>query len=390
MNIHEYQAKEILKKAGVNVGLGAVASSVDEAVSIARTLPGDKYVIKAQIHAGGRGLGGGVKLANGVDELKKVAAEILGMRLITPQTSKEGKLVEKIYIGQAVLIKQSFYLSIVFDRSNECVSVIASKDGGINIEQTAKQNPNLIKSIHIDLQIGLCDFHALEFANFLEFDKKMGENFKQILKKLYEIYTKNDMDLLEINPLVITQDDELIALDAKFSFDDSALFRHQEILALKDESQDEPSEIEAKKHGLSYIKLDGDVGCMVNGAGLAMATMDMIQSVGGRSANFLDVGGGASAESIAKAFEVILHDENVKSILVNIFGGIVRCDRIAEGILQATKNVDTSVGIVVRFDGTNAQMAMEILKKAKFKNLHVANDLFDGANMAVAIARGER
>jgi succinyl-coA ligase [ADP-forming] subunit beta len=387
MNIHEYQAKEILSQVGINVGNGKVAYDIEEAVRIASDLNFDKYVVKAQIHAGGRGLGGGVKIANNLDELKKISSEILGMHLVTPQTPKYGKLVRKIYIAQAIEIKQSFYLGIVFDRSQECLSVIASKDGGVNIEQTAKQNPNLIKRISIDPQIGLCSFHILNLIGFFGFDKNLSEKFSKLLKSLYEIYVKKDMNLIEINPLVITDNNELVALDSKLSFDDSALFRHPEILALRDEDEEEPSEIEAKKNGLNYIKLDGNVGCMVNGAGLAMATMDVIEMIGAKPANFLDVGGGASATSVARAFEIILHDDNVKSILVNIFGGIVRCDRIAEGILEATKHIKSNIDIVVRLDGTNAIEAMEILRSARLPNLYVASDLLQGAKMAADLAK---
>lgn len=387
MDIHEYQAKEILRESGINVSGGAVAFSAEEALNAAKSLKGEKFAVKAQIHAGGRGLGGGVKIAKNLAEVETIAKNMIGMSLITPQTPKHGKIVNKVYIEEALDIKREFYLSISFNRSKEAISIIASKEGGVNIEQIAEASPHLIKKINIDPQIGLCDFHILNFVDFFEFDKQISQKFAVVLKKLYEIYIQKDMTLIETNPLILTSDDEFYALDAKMSFDDSALFRHPEILALRDESEEEPSEVEAKKFGLNYIKLDGSVGCMVNGAGLAMATMDVIENVGGKSANFLDVGGAASPQSVAKAFELILRDKNVKAILVNIFGGIVRCDRIASGIIEAVKGLNLDAHIVVRLDGTNASEAMEMLKGANLKNLKVASNLLEGAKTVAELAK---
>lgn len=386
MNIHEYQAKAILKEFGINVAGGKLAYSSDEALQAAKKLKGDKFVIKAQIHAGGRGLGGGVKIAKSLSEVESIAKDMLGMSLITPQTSKDGKVVRKIYIEEALDISKEIYLSLAFDRKEENISIIASKEGGMSIEETAKDHPELIKKVNIDPQIGLRDFHILNLIGFFGFSKELSLKFSEILKKLYQIYISKDANLIEINPLVLTSKDEFYALDAKMSFDDSAVFRHSEILALKDDDEEEPSELEAKKSRLNYVKLEGNVGCIVNGAGLAMATMDIIQNAGGKSANFLDVGGSANPASVAKAFEIILRDKNVKSIFVNIFGGIVRCDRIAGGILEAAKEFELKTPIVIRLQGTNSTEAMDMLKSAELKNLHVVENLLDGARLAVKFA----
>lgn len=387
MNIHEHEAKGILKEFGINVAGGKLAYSSDEALQAAKELKGDKFVIKAQIHAGGRGLGGGVKIAKSLSEVESIAKDMLGMRLITPQTPKEGKVVRKIYIEEALDISKEIYLSLAFDRKEENISIIASKEGGMSIEETAKDHPELIKKVNVDPQIGLRDFHILNLIGFFGFSKELNLKFSQILNKLYQIYISKDANLIEINPLVLTSEDEFYALDAKMSFDDSALFRHPEILALKDDDEEEPSELEAKKSRLNYVKLEGSVGCIVNGAGLAMATMDIIQNAGGKSANFLDVGGSANPASVAKAFEIILRDKNVKSIFVNIFGGIVRCDRIAGGILEAAREFELKTPIVIRLDGTNAPEAMDMLKEAGLKNLHVAPNLLEGAKLAVKFAK---
>lgn len=386
MNIHEYQAKAILKEFGINVAGGKLAYSSDEAFQAAKELKGDKFVIKAQIHAGGRGLGGGVKIAKSLSEVESIAKDMLGMSLITPQTSKDGKVVRKIYIEEALDISKEIYLSLAFDRKEENISIIASKEGGMSIEETAKDHPELIKKVNVDPQIGLRDFHILNLIGFFGFSKELSLKFSEILKKLYQIYISKDANLIEINPLVLTSKDEFYALDAKMSFDDSAVFRHSEILALKDDDEEEPSELEAKKSRLNYVKLEGNVGCIVNGAGLAMATMDIIQNAGGKSANFLDVGGSANPASVAKAFEIILRDKNVKSIFVNIFGGIVRCDRIAGGILEAAKEFELKTPIVIRLQGTNSTEAMDMLKSAELKNLHVVENLLDGARLAVKFA----
>lgn len=387
MNIHEYQAKELCRDFGINVANGGLALSVDEAVEVAKKLGGNVWAVKAQIHAGGRGLGGGVKIAKNLDEVRKYAEQILGMTLVTKQTGPEGKLVKKLYIEQGCNIAKEFYLSFTFDRAREQVGFIASASGGMGIEEV---DHSLIKTLSIDPQIGLRDFHAYEVGGFLGFDKELNAKFYKFVNNLYKLYMATDANLVEINPLVLTAENEFFALDAKMGFDDAALFRQEKIAAMRDLDEEEPSEVEAKNYGLSYVKLDGNIGCMVNGAGLAMGTMDTITYCGGKSANFLDVGGGASPETVAKAFEIILRDKNVKSIFVNIFGGIVRCDRIANGILEATKLIEVKVPVIVRLDGTNAKEAAEILKGANIANIHSANDLEEGAKLAVKLANGEK
>ncbi|WP_033915857.1 ADP-forming succinate--CoA ligase subunit beta [Campylobacter sputorum] len=387
MNIHEYQAKELLDDFGINVAKGKIAFNSNEALNAAKEIGGNVWAIKAQIHAGGRGLGGGVKIAKNLNEVEKYANDIIGMNLVTAQTGKEGKLVKKVYIEQGTDIAKEFYLSFTFDRKSEKIGLIASAEGGMSIEEVSHKNPELIKSILIDPQIGLCDFHSMEVASFLKFDKDLSIKFSNLLTKLYKLYIDTDANLVEINPLVLTTQNEFIPLDAKMGFDDSAMYRQEKIAKMRDLDEEEPSEVEAKNYGLSYVKLDGNIGCMVNGAGLAMGTMDTINSVGGKPANFLDVGGGASPETVAKAFEIILRDKNVKAIFVNIFGGIVRCDRIANGILEATKLTKVSVPVVVRLDGTNSKEAMEILKSANIENIISVDGLEDGAKMAIKLAK---
>ncbi len=389
MNIHEYQAKEIFREYGVPTPRGKVAFSVEEAVENAKELGGNIWVVKAQIHAGGRGLGGGVKLAKSLDEVRELAKEILGMTLVTHQTGPEGKLVQKVYIEEGADIQDEFYLGMVLDRAKEMPVMMASTEGGMEIEKVAAETPEKIIKVAIDPSIGFQGFHGRELAFGLGLPKEQIGKFIKFASTLYKVYMDKDVELIEINPLVRTKSGDFIALDAKIGFDDNALYRHPEIEAMRDLSEEVPTETEAKKYGLSYIKLDGDVGCMVNGAGLAMGTMDTINYVGGTPANFLDVGGGANPETVAKGFEIILSDPNVKSIFVNIFGGIVRCDRIANGIIEATKKVDVNVPVVVRLDGTNAPEAAEILKKSDIKNIISATDLLDGAKKAVAAAKGE-
>ncbi len=383
MNIHEFQAKELLRDFGINVADGIMVVSVDDALNAAKKLGGSVWAVKAQIHAGGRGLGGGVKITKSLDEVKEYASKILGMTLVTKQTGPEGKLVKKLYIEKGTNIDKEYYLSLTFDRINECIAVIASADGGMNIEEV---DHDKIITIRIDPQIGLRDFHSLAIADFLNLDKDLSVKLHVLLSKLYRLYWQTDSNLVEINPLVLTKENDLIPLDAKMGFDDSALFRQEKIANMRDIDEEEPSELEAKTYGLSYVKLDGNIGCMVNGAGLAMGTMDTINGVGGKPANFLDVGGGANPQTVAKAFEIILRDKNVKSIFVNIFGGIVRCDRIANGILEATKLTKVEVPVIVRLDGTNAKEAAEILKQANITNIISAPDLESGAKMSVELA----
>lgn len=386
MNIHEYQAKQIFHKYYLPTPKGFVANSIKETIQCAKKLGGKKWVLKAQVHTGGRGKAGGIKVANSLEEVKEYANELLGMKLITKQTGPEGKLVTKIYIEEGVNIQYEAYLGIVLDRNIEMPVMMGSREGGVEIEKVAQENPQAIKIIPIDPTVGFQDFHGRELAFELGIFKEDMPSFIKFAKTLYRIYIEDDAELIEINPLVKTDEDKFLALDGKMGLDDSALFRHDDIEAMRDLSQENIAEAEAKEYGLSYVKLDGNVGCMVNGAGLAMATMDIINYEGGLPANFLDVGGGASAQSVAKGFELILKDENVKSIFVNIFAGIVRCDRIANGILEATQNIEVKVPIIVRLDGTNAKEASEILKQANIKNIIVANSLEDGAKKAVAAA----
>lgn len=388
MNIHEYQAKQIFKKYGVPTPRGIVANTADEAVRNAQELGGNIWVVKAQIHAGGRGLGGGVKLARSLDEVKKLADEILGMTLITHQTGPEGKLVQKVYIEEGADIKDELYLGVVLDRAKEMPVVMASTEGGMAIEDVAHNTPEKIIKVAVDPAIGFQGFHGRELVFGLGItDPNEQKKFISFASKLFKLYMENDAEMIEINPLIKTGSGDFLALDGKMGFDDSALYRHPEIEAMRDISEEDPDEREAGQHGLSYVSLDGEIGCMVNGAGLAMGTMDAINYIGGTPANFLDVGGKANAETVAKGFEIILKNPKVKAIFVNIFGGIVRCDRIANGILEATKITNVHVPVIVRLDGTNAPEAAEILKNANIANIITATDLADGAAKAVAAAK---
>jgi len=390
MNVHEYQAKQIFAEYGVPTPKGLVALSVDEAVENAKKLGGPIWVVKAQIHAGGRGLGGGVKLAKSLEEVRELADEILGMTLVTHQTGPEGKLVQKLYIEDGADIQDEFYLSVVLDRKLEMPLIMASTEGGMDIETVAEETPEKIITVPVDPTIGFQPFHGRELAFGLGItDKAEQKNIITFASKLYKLYMDKDAEMIEINPLVRTGSGEFLALDGKMGFDNSALYRQPEIAAMRDLSEEDPDEVEAAKYGLSYVALDGEIGCMVNGAGLAMGTMDTINHMGGTPANFLDVGGSANAETVSKGFEIILKNPNVKAIFVNIFGGIVRCDRIANGIIEATKITDVNVPVVVRLDGTNAPEAAEILKNANIENLIVGDDLGDGAMKAVKAAKGE-
>jgi succinyl-CoA synthetase beta subunit len=388
MNIHEYQAKQIFAKYGVPTPRGIVANTPDEAAKNAAELGGDIWVVKAQIHAGGRGLGGGVKLAKSIDEVRKLASEILGMTLVTHQTGPEGKLVQKVYIEEGADIKDELYLGVVLDRAKEMPVIMASTEGGMEIEKVAEETPEKIVKVAVDPAIGFQGFHGRELLFGLGItDKVEQKNFLKFAAALYKVYMENDAEMIEINPLIKTGSGEFLALDGKMGFDDSALGRHPDIEDMRDISEEDPDEREAGQYGLSYVSLDGEIGCMVNGAGLAMGTMDTINYMGGTPANFLDVGGKANAETVAKGFEIILKNPKVKAIFVNIFGGIVRCDRIANGILEATKLVDVHVPVIVRLDGTNAPEAAEILKNAGIANVIAASDLADGAAKAVEAAK---
>jgi succinyl-CoA synthetase beta subunit len=390
MNIHEYQAKQIFAKYGVPTPRGIVANTPDEAVRNAEELGGSIWVVKAQIHAGGRGLGGGVKLAKSIDEVGKLSSEILGMTLVTHQTGPEGKLVQKVYIEEGADIKDELYLGVVLDRAKEMPVIMASTEGGMEIEKVAEETPEKIVKVAIDPAIGFQGFHGRELLFGLGItDPVEQKNFLKFAAALYRVYMENDAEMIEINPLIKTGAGEFLALDGKMGFDDSALGRHPDIEDMRDISEEDPDEREAGQYGLSYVSLDGEIGCMVNGAGLAMGTMDTINYMGGTPANFLDVGGKANAETVAKGFEIILKNPKVKAIFVNIFGGIVRCDRIANGILEATKITKVNVPVIVRLDGTNAPEAAEILKNAGIANVIPATDLADGAAKAVKAAKGE-
>jgi succinyl-CoA synthetase beta subunit len=363
VNIHEYQAKQIFAKYGVPTPRGIVANTPAQAVAAAHELGGKIWVVKAQIHAGGRGLGGGVKLAKSISEVEQLAGEILHMQLVTHQTGPEGKEVHKVYIEEGADIKDELYLSVVLDRAKEMPIIMASTEGGMDIETVAHNTPEKIIKVAVDPAIGFQGFHGRELVYGLGItDPAEQKKMISFASKLYKLYMENDAEMIEINPLIKTASGDFMALDGKMGFDDSALGRHPDIEDMRDISEEDPDEREASKYGLSYIALDGEIGCMVNGAGLAMGTMDTINYMGGTPANFLDVGGKANAETVAKGFEIILKNKKVKAIFVNIFGGIVRCDRIANGILEATKLVNVHVPVIVRLDGTNAAEAAEILK----------------------------
>ena len=378
MNIHEYQAKNLLRSYGVKVQEGIVADTPESAVEAARELNAetgtDWFVIKAQIHAGGRGKGGGVKLAKSREEVKDLSKQILGMQLVTPQTGEEGKRVNKVLIAEDVYYKtdgkepKEYYLSVLLDRAKGCNVIMASTEGGMEIEEVAKNTPDKIIKEWIDPGIGLQPYQARNVAFALGLEGKAFKEMVKFIRALYKAYIGSDSSLFEINPVLKTSDDKILAVDAKVNLDDNALYRHSDLAELRDISEEEESEVEASKSGLSYVKLDGNVGCMVNGAGLAMATMDIIKLSGGDPANFLDVGGGANAETVETGFRIILKDPNVKAILINIFGGIVRCDRVANGVVEAYKNIGTiDVPIIVRLQGTNAEEGAKIIEESGLK-----------------------
>jgi len=386
MNIHEHQAKTLLAEFGVPVPRGYPAFSVDEAVAAAEKLGGPVWVVKAQIHAGGRGKGGGVKLARSIDEVRAEATKMLGMTLVTHQTGPKGKVVSRLYIEEGAAIAKEYYLSLLVDRDTSRVAVVASTEGGMDIEEVAHSTPERITTFTVDPATGVWPHHGLQLAEALGLKGETAKQARALLPQLYKAFVEKDMSLLEINPLIATADGAIKVLDAKVGFDDNALFRHPEVVALRDESEEDPKEIEASKYELSYIALDGDIGCMVNGAGLAMATMDIIKLYGAEPANFLDVGGGATREKVTAAFKIILADPNVKGILVNIFGGIARCDVLAEGVVAAVKDVGLTMPLVVRLEGTNAELGKQILRDSGL-NVTPANDLADGAQKIVAAVK---
>jgi succinyl-CoA synthetase beta subunit len=387
MNIHEYQAKAVLAKFGVPVAHGLPAFTPEEAVKAAKELGGPVWVVKAQIHAGGRGKAGGVKVVKSIEGVEREARRLLGATLVTHQTGPKGKVVNRIYIEEGSAIEKEFYLSMLVDRESSRVAIVASTEGGMDIEKVAHDTPEKIVTITVDPVANICPHHVRRLSKALGLDADLQKQMSPLLTDLYRAFTMKDMALLEINPLVITKDKKLLCLDAKVGFDDNALFRHPDVAALRDETEEDAKEIEASKYDLNYVALDGEIGCMVNGAGLAMATMDIIKLYGLAPANFLDVGGSATTEKVTAAFKIITSDPNVKGILVNIFGGIMKCDIIAEGVVTAVKEVGLQVPLVVRLEGTNVEKGKEIIAKSNL-NVVSADDLDDAAQKIVKAVKG--
>ncbi|SDH92885.1 ADP-forming succinate--CoA ligase subunit beta [Alteribacillus bidgolensis] len=386
MNIHEYQGKELLRKYGVSVPNGKVAFSVEEAVEAAKELGSDVNVVKAQIHAGGRGKAGGVKVAKNLDEVRTYADEILGKTLVTHQTGPEGKEVKRLLIEEGCDIKKEYYVGLVLDRATSRVVMMASEEGGTEIEEVAEKTPEKIFKEFIDPAVGMQGYQARRLAFNINIPKELVGQAVKFMLGLYKVFTEKDCSIAEINPLVTTGDGNVMALDAKLNFDSNALYRQKDVLEFRDLDEEDPKEIEASKFDLSYIALDGNIGCMVNGAGLAMATMDIIKHYKGDPANFLDVGGGATAEKVTEAFKIILSDEHVKGIYVNIFGGIMKCDVIAEGVVEATKQIGLKIPLVVRLEGTNVGRGKEILEQSGL-NITAADSMADGAQKIVSLVK---
>ena len=382
MNIHEYQAKELLSNYGVRVPIGKVAFTAEEAKRIATDLNAEKLVVKAQIHAGGRGKAGGVKITGSPEEVETIASEMLGMKLVTPQTGPEGKIVGKVLVEEASDIAKEFYLGMVIDRTSEQVVIMASPEGGTEIEEVAKNTPEKILKVYIDPSVGIQPFQCRKIAYFLGLEGKAVNKAVSFIISLYNLFTQKDCSLAEINPLVLTGDGDVLALDGKLNFDDNALFRRPDIQKLQDRTEEDELELEAKEVGISFVNLDGNIGCLVNGAGLAMATMDIIKFHGGEPANFLDVGGGATAEQVTKAFKMILSDKNVKAIFVNIFGGIMKCDTIAEGIITAANEIGIKVPLIVRLEGTNVELGRKLLSESGL-DIQTGTDMKDAASKVV-------
>lgn len=386
MNIHEYQAKALLRDYGAPVAEGRVAATPQEAVAHAEALGGEAFVVKAQIHAGGRGKGGGIKLVKTLQELHAEADRMLGKPLVTPQTGPKGRTVRSVYVVKDTTIARELYLSLLVDRGSGRIAFVASTEGGVDIEAVAAKTPEKIVTLTVDPASGISPFHGRVIASALELEGALAKQCWTLVKSLYALFVEKDASLVEINPLVVTKEGNLLCLDAKIGFDDNALFRHPEIAKLRDIHEEDPAEVEAANLGLSYVKLDGSIGCMVNGAGLAMATMDIIKLYGGEPANFLDVGGGATKERVTEAFKIILSDPHVKAILVNIFGGIMRCDVIAEGIIAAAREMQISVPLVVRLEGTNVERGKALLRESGLAIIP-ADDLDDAARKAVAAVK---
>ena len=382
MNIHEHQAKQILKKYGAAVPKGVFGFSVDDIVEKAKKLNTQKYVLKAQIHAGGRGKAGGIKILDNMDDLTKAANEMLGKILTTHQTGPNGKEVKRLYVEESSNIKKEFYLSCLVDRASSKIAFISSNQGGMDIEEVAKSNPEKIITTKVDFINEISEENCKKIIKIFNLDEKTSSQGIKLIKSIYKMFISTDANLVEINPLILTQENNLLCLDAKMNFDDNSIFRHPEILELRDLNEEDPAEIEASKYGLAYVKLDGSIGCMVNGAGLAMATMDIIKLYGEEPANFLDVGGGASKEKVSAAFKIILSDKNVKGILINIFGGIMRCDVLAQGVVDAAKEIKINVPLVVRLAGTNFEQGKKILDNSSLEIIS-ASDLSDAAQKIV-------
>ena len=382
MNIHEHQAKQILKKYGATVPNGVFGLTVEELVEKSKSLKTNKFILKAQIHAGGRGKAGGVKILDSIEELTKASKEMMGKKLVTHQTGPEGKVVRRLYVEEASKIEKEFYLSCLVDRASSKIAFISSDQGGVDIEEVAKKNPEKINTTKINYSKEISNEDCENIIRIFNLKNKEKDQAKNLIKAIYKMFVSTDASMVEINPLILTEEGNIVCLDAKVNFDDNALFKHPEIADLRDLSEEDPIEIEASKHDLSYIKLDGSIGCMVNGAGLAMATMDIIKLYGKEPANFLDVGGGASKEKVTEALKLILSDKNVKGILINIFGGIMRCDVLAEGVVNAAKDININVPLVVRLAGTNFKEGKEILDKSGLKILS-ALDLNDAAKKIV-------
>jgi succinyl-CoA synthetase beta subunit len=387
MNIHEYQGKELFRKYGVATPRGVPAFSVDEAVAAARQLGGPVWVVKAQIHAGGRGKGGGVKLARSVDEVKALAQQILGMTLVTHQTGPQGRVVRRLLVEEGADIRKELYAALVVDRGLQRVVLMASSEGGMDIEEVAERHPEKIHKVAIDPVAGLKDADAEDIAGKIGVPANLVPQARDLFKSLYKCFDECDCSLVEVNPLIVTGDGRVVALDAKLNFDDNALFRHKDIVAMRDLDEEDPAEVEASKFDLNYIQLDGDIGCLVNGAGLAMATMDTIKLFGGSPANFLDVGGGATTEKVTEAFKIMLKNPKLAAILVNIFGGIMKCDVIAAGVVAAAKQVGLKVPLVVRLEGTNVDLGKKILADSGLPIIS-ASDMGDAAKKVVAAAKG--
>ncbi|MGB3023014.1 MAG: ADP-forming succinate--CoA ligase subunit beta [Methyloceanibacter sp.] len=386
MNIHEYQAKALLRDYGAPVTEGDVAASVEGAVSAAKTLKTDAWVVKAQIHAGGRGKGGGIKLVKTLEELRGETERMLGRPLITPQTGPKGRIVRRVYVVRDTAIERELYLSLLVDRDSGRIAFIVSTEGGMDIEKVATETPEKITTLSVDPATGLEPFHTRIVASALKLEGPLAKECRALVAALYRLFVEKDASLIEINPLVVTKQGGLVCLDAKMSFDDNAIFRHPDIAELRDLNEEDPAEVEASHHDLSYVKLDGTIGCMVNGAGLAMATMDIIKLYGGEPANFLDVGGGATKEKVTEAFKIILSDPHVNGVLVNIFGGIMRCDTIAEGIIAAAREVNIAVPLVVRLEGTNVARGKSLLRESGLAIIP-ADDLDDAAKKIVAAVK---